>query len=255
MAFRAFTSDGLVVSKPAGVQDGDIVLVAFIGDAGGGTMTVNAPDASWTTQVDARDAGPGVRLKVFWKVAAGEPATWTFTIAGGAAYYFHACAAYSGRSGTPINAQSAASRIAQSGGVTTFAAPSITPSVDGCDVIGIFGSDDTADHRALTSADGSTTVRGTEFDAGTSVMIAIEDFNQSPKAAFAPSISYASAPAQGSWVYALALAPGAAAMHTGPFTAKTEMDVEILTEVAFFAPVGSRFPGRVFPELRPFSLR
>lgn len=218
MAFRSAStasavsgSTSIAITKPTGLADGDIVIVAIImrAAAAGDTATAPADASAWSVVGDTRDTGKGVRMKVFKKVAASEGASWSFSLSGATPYASAVCTCYSGRdTSSPVNVQNAAPVwTSQTGGVVTYTASSITPTVDGCDVIGVFGVDDTGDHRPLTSSDGSTTPRGTGYESATFVMTMLEDFNQAAKAAFAPGVTYASAPAQGSWTFAFALAP------------------------------------------------
>lgn len=221
MAFRSATtasavsgSTSISITKPTGCADDDIVIVAIImrSASAGDTTTAPTDPSVWSVVGDTRDTGKAVRCKVFKKVASSEGASWSFALSGATPYAAAVCACYSGRdTATPVNVQNAAPVwTSQAGGVTTYTAASITPTVNGCDVIGVFGVDDTGDHRPLTSSDGSTTPRGTGYESATFVMTMLEDFNQATAAAFAPGATYASAPAQGSWKFAFALAPASA---------------------------------------------
>jgi hypothetical protein len=138
-------SASLVMSAPAGVQDGDLLL--FFGGAETAARYWNRP-TGWNfvtgTGIDANghlDESADSSAQVQWKVASGEPSSWTFTPAAGTPTGAAAVCAYSGvDTATPIN-------VAAAGAVTTagtaFATPSITPTVSGCLLVGFWTTDET----------------------------------------------------------------------------------------------------------------
>lgn len=115
----------LVVGAPAGTVDGD-ALVAFVTVSANATITTEP--AGWT-KLDEQATGTAsgdCRLAVYQKVAAAEPASWTWgwsTAADCAA----ATLAYTGVGATVIDAS--ASRLMASS-TTSHTAPSVTPSAD-----------------------------------------------------------------------------------------------------------------------------
>lgn len=69
----------VVVSKPAGTVDGD-VLVAFIARVGN-TNISTAPSGWQLVTSSLLGAGSGLRLTAYYKVASGEPSSYTWTLA------------------------------------------------------------------------------------------------------------------------------------------------------------------------------
>jgi hypothetical protein len=65
----------ITVSRPPGAANGHL-LIAFA--AAVGNPTISTP-AGWTL-IGTQDASTNVRLAAFWKVASGEPASWTWTL-------------------------------------------------------------------------------------------------------------------------------------------------------------------------------
>lgn len=65
----------LVITKPTGTADGD--LLVFVGVCGAG-QTISKPDASWTTHANSL----GGQAPLFYKIASSEPANYTFVVSG-----------------------------------------------------------------------------------------------------------------------------------------------------------------------------
>ncbi|MGK2898599.1 MAG: hypothetical protein ACSLE9_07910 [Burkholderiaceae bacterium] len=77
-------STTVVITKPSGVADGD-VLVACVSIRAANTSAWSAPDGTWTSLGEISD-GDEVTSEVFWKPitnAAGEAASYTFTYGAG----------------------------------------------------------------------------------------------------------------------------------------------------------------------------
>ena len=130
IAFRSVASTtyaqrtNTTVNKPAGTSDNDILIAGLFVGATGTAPTPTAP-AGWTqigTASSVTDI-PGFNgtFRVFWKRAAGEGASYTFTHASGSSQAF--IAAYSGcvTSGSPVDTFSV-----NSGTGSTAAATGIT---------------------------------------------------------------------------------------------------------------------------------
>lgn len=64
-----------VVTKPAGVVDGDLILV-FV--SVGNTAAITAP-AGWVEQPLTVHTGTSIQCRLYKKTASGEPASWTWT--------------------------------------------------------------------------------------------------------------------------------------------------------------------------------
>lgn len=67
---------GVVIPKPSGTVDGDLIYVIVAAHASGETCT---PPAGWTAGV-TNNGGTNQSIFTFWKVASGEPSSWTFTL-------------------------------------------------------------------------------------------------------------------------------------------------------------------------------
>src|SRR5579883_1320235 len=130
IAFRAATSltnsttgTSHSITAPAGLQDGDLLIVTIavrglsgspVGTLSGWTL-LNGPQLfqgtnnfSWT----------------YYKIASGEPASWTFSWAGGNGVMIYVCAAYSSVDNTtPIDASGFSH-----GNSSPLTAPSISPT-------------------------------------------------------------------------------------------------------------------------------
>lgn len=65
----------VTVSKPAGTADGDFLL-AFVAETGTGTIT---PPAGWAL-IGSVANGSNVTMAAYWKAAASEGASWTWTL-------------------------------------------------------------------------------------------------------------------------------------------------------------------------------
>lgn len=108
--FRALTSGGdssgtsLTVNRPTGTADNDILIVVIYAET---TSTISA--TGWTADTsaggtNANGAATDFVLRVFWKRASSEPASWSFTWGGANIWRGYCCAAYSGgiTTGTPV---------------------------------------------------------------------------------------------------------------------------------------------------------
>ena len=65
------------IAQPAGISDGDLLLVAIALSKAG--VTITPPDESWT-RVYRTDQAQGVSIAVYWKTAMNEPARWVFAL-------------------------------------------------------------------------------------------------------------------------------------------------------------------------------
>lgn len=198
-----------VVTKTAGVTDGDLVLLFC------GTDTTHATNAvaGWT-QVLQASVGTDSTLTILRKFASGEPASWTLTS------FFTATqtgvfgvAAYTGVDTTsPINASAS--------GTTTTAAlksgPSITPTVDNCMILQFGGGDPPS--GAFNATPDTSPVATEEVDAttgGATGWVYLQDVLQGVAAALALDHT-ASTATLATVVAEIALAPAVAAAARGP---------------------------------------
>lgn len=72
---QAAASADIVASRPAGTVDGDL-LIAQINTAN--TQTITAVPSGWLL-IGTATAAAQTRTHYYWKIAASEPATWTWT--------------------------------------------------------------------------------------------------------------------------------------------------------------------------------
>lgn len=156
----------VVINKPAGVVETDVMLACIVSTAGS-NIPVITPPSGWTAgAADHRHAtGTDVCTASFSKKAgASEPSTYTFTnsiafaTSGVISAYINA--------GLPANVTGVGT-----GDSTTLITPSITTTVNDCTVVLMYGHQQSAN----ITADASTTERS-ETASGPRVMVA--DFAQ-----------------------------------------------------------------------------
>jgi len=169
-AFRAVasgggnTGSGFSVTKPAGTTDGDVLVVAIQDDGGVNWSDVPAP-TGWTRIIaDAGSSFDG-RMHVFWKVAASEGASWTFTpTATGGSNYRYAALAYSG--GTTVEASASGVGGSSTTSHTVNPPSAITPNTT---FVALLGSNQSA--TTFTPPAGMTE----RHDAGAAPEIMVAD--------------------------------------------------------------------------------
>lgn len=142
IAFRAQaeghgTANNQTVNKPTGTVDGDLII-AVVETFAGGTHDLSSAPAGFTqigTTVTWRTASPDSKARVYWKIASGEPATYTFNGNAGTSPNWQVyVSSYSG----PVDAATPINQFDQTA-VTTATNPisgtSITPSVNNCLIV------------------------------------------------------------------------------------------------------------------------
>lgn len=144
----------LIITKPAGVIDGD-VMVAAIGIDGGSGVAITSVPTGWSL-VRRTDNGTDVGLAVYYKVASSEGAdyTWVFDIrakhAGGIVAYYN-------NDASPFDQEDGQTTASS----TDHAAPTITPTVSDTMLVASY-----VINGAYTwTADGSMTERFDETSA------------------------------------------------------------------------------------------
>ena len=144
-AFRAATSQGnasggaLTVTKPTGTVDDDlIVVVAYLESD---TNTWASVGAGFTEDTGANIDNTGAfDMRVWWKKASGEPASWTWTPTTNN-WRTVVCCSFSGTLGT-AGGRVDVRATGQADGATTFSCPTVTTTVDNdllCAYVGNFG--------------------------------------------------------------------------------------------------------------------
>lgn len=151
-----------VVTAPTGLTNGDFVFVAFVTNT---NATPTAP-SGWTLMTgDWADASTDASVIVMYKWASGEGASWTFTNVFAANEDGIAVAgAIAG--GRALNTSSFSDAL---GNVTTRSGPSITPSVNGCMIVQVIGTDPASSGYAGTP---DTSPLATERFDGTNAAVA-----------------------------------------------------------------------------------
>jgi hypothetical protein len=198
------TSASPVVTTPSGVTDGDLVLIEFAGDT---TFTLTTP-SGWSLLASV-DNGTDNTTAIIYKFASGEPASWTFTNLFTSAQTGEAgVVTYSGvDTTTPINTSASGTTTS----TNPHSAPSITPTVDNCMILGFSGCDNPS--SSFTATPGTSPVTATErFDANTGAntgWVYCEEFLQGTAAAIA--LQYTTLTAVTTCAISAALAPAAAA--------------------------------------------
>lgn len=125
-AFIQTNGAALTVTKPTGTVDGDFLLAIHMSDTDATLANVTAP-AGWTTNGAGSRITNACNMKVSWKFASGEGASWSFPGASGG-YRFVMVLRISGvHPTTPFSANPVYSTA--TGTSTTHTAPTITPSV------------------------------------------------------------------------------------------------------------------------------
>jgi hypothetical protein len=107
-----------VVTKPTGTVDGDLLIAIGI-LSGAGTIT--KPDASWNTHANSQGAG----APLFWKIASGEPANYTFAVSSTFTSQILIVRVSGADLTTPIDV---ASGLVVASGTAAIVIPSVTPS-------------------------------------------------------------------------------------------------------------------------------
>lgn len=153
MAFRASTNattgagtaTSLACNKPVGTVNGD-VLTAGVCYGSLGTIT---PPAGWTEVFDSGSfGGSGRQLKVYTKLASGEPASWTWSFSAAVGIVIEV-----GAFDTRTSASPNASGGQVNGISANCTAPSISPAATNCDLVGYFAADS---GRTFTAPGGMT---------------------------------------------------------------------------------------------------
>lgn len=143
MAFRSSTSsNGAVgfneptctVTKPAGVVDGDFLVIFFAIESAGSSVTTLS---GWTAHPSnpLTVSADGQRGFLFYKIASSEPASWDWTWSnGGSSGANYHCLAFSGRNtSSPLSDSNTGSSNTPSASPLTITANAVT-ALDGDDL-------------------------------------------------------------------------------------------------------------------------
>ncbi len=127
IAFRAgstvnnTSSSSAVLNKPAGTADGDVLIVAIAYNTG---MTISPP-AGWT-HLYGQSSAQAQKMDTYYKVAASEGASWTWTFTGGPGGNSGVVVGYSGCNATPVD--TSAQGTDATNPTTSLIAPTVTPT-------------------------------------------------------------------------------------------------------------------------------
>ncbi len=136
----------LVINKPAGAVDGD-VMVAVIGQADiSGSDTLTAP-AGWTALAILTNTNG--KSAVFYKVAASEGASYSLTVSGGGPYA--AAGLMASYSGADTAAPIAAIGSQHNASSVSATAPSVAPSASGDMLVCLYATDGAAYTSTVSS--------------------------------------------------------------------------------------------------------
>jgi hypothetical protein len=131
------TTASPVVTKPAGIQDGDLIIIAFVTDT---PHVINSVLAGWTQIGTAQGQSTDSTTTVIYKIASSEGETWTFTdLFVDAEVPTAGIVVYDGvSSSTPLDVA-----VVQGANtaMTTHAAGPITPTSNNTMIVSIFGTD------------------------------------------------------------------------------------------------------------------
>lgn len=199
----AFTSSSWATSLPSASAQNDCLLLAVVYDvSGGGTITT---PSGWTLESGNDDGANGrTRTYLFSKVQGASESAPTLAFSGtGDGLYL--MLAYSGADTTdPVDGTV---QVGQSGGAATVTGPAITPSVDNCMVVGIFGTRDSANLSATGTPGTGYTERGEQQDSGRNVFLYAEEKLQSTAGQDTPSFTQDTSSSTGYECYSVSVKP------------------------------------------------
>ena len=200
------TGTSIVVTKPSGVADGDLLIVGMYND----DCTISSVPSGWALVEEVENAMPTTDfwMRVYWKRASSEGASWTWT-ASTSGWHGWVVQAYTGglASGDPLDGTATEYTHADYARNIVLL-PSITTTIDGSMLVAVCGN---YDGRAWVS--GTAPVTNERVDANG---VSLYDGNLATAGASGIiSVSIASAEANQIAGIMLALKPAAAGGVTG----------------------------------------
>lgn len=195
-------------TMPAGVTDGDLVLILIITNSphtlnSGGEWTTSA---GWAQIGSTASSATDHSTSLIYKVASSFGATVTLTnLFDTTTEYGRAVAAayYSQASVSPINT----SAQADAGSTDTVSGPSVTPTVDNCLIIQFVGADPSSSMTGTPDGSPVATERYDGGDAGNNAYGYIQEYQQTTAAALALDVVFSTSDRFTS--HQVALAPAA----------------------------------------------
>jgi hypothetical protein len=193
----------LTVTKPSGVVNGDYMIVAIL--VSSDARTVSTIPSGWAWDALGSHAPTAQKMLVYGKTASGEGASWNWVFDSAVTDALAVCIAYSSVAATPFNIDSGANIQASS---TTQPTDTITPTVDGCTVVGIYGTDTSESKYPATPDSSPAATERIEASNGAFQHLYLQDFTQTTAAAVVLEATFSNTAAQ--WLtYAQAIAPAA----------------------------------------------
>jgi hypothetical protein len=122
------TTNPLVIDKPSGVVDGDLMIMFIYSNLNAGVISINTL-SGWTLirSDTAGGAGAPPTIKAYYKVASSEGSTYSWTTTGGTPTWGGILVRVSGQNATPILASNGAGTNSASTTSLTFA-DTVTPT-------------------------------------------------------------------------------------------------------------------------------
>jgi hypothetical protein len=198
-------STSVVVVKPAGTSQGDL-LIAAVSTDGSTSASIVAP-AGWTLLNRGSDSGNNMTLGVWWKTAgASEPANYTFTWTGNEQAYGWIMRFTGHDSSNPINAWQFQQGASTS---STPTCPTVTTTVANATIVRIGGfdlHDVTIDNPGLTA---HTTITMDESSATTNACSGGAGYTQQPAIGATGTVNFALTTARRFRTVTIAIAPSA----------------------------------------------
>lgn len=203
-----FNSATWAVTKPAFVADGDLMVCAHILD---GSATLNTTPAGWNIIGAEQAAATDSQLRVWWKIASSEGASWSWVYAASETGTAATLAFTGHHATTPIGSTINVDYLhGQEGFDDLVPAGPITPPVDNCMIVAIYGSDPTAG-QAMTDDASPDGVERVDDINGTNAWIGAQTFLQGTAAAVTLEATMVNSDAYAWSIFAIRPAAGAAA--------------------------------------------
>lgn len=177
---NSFTSAAPTCNAPAGVADGDLLLMCV---ATTSVHTIANTPTGWTS-LGTQDGGTDTSGSLFWRVASSEPGSYTFNDPGNLLSASDtgkiAIIAYSGvDNASPINQSDKIGRT----GVSSVFSPTITPSVNDCMIVYIAATDPPGGGQSFTADISPAATERLEEYNGVAAGIYIQEYLQGTAAA------------------------------------------------------------------------
>lgn len=111
IASATFAGSPVVINVPAGVVNGDL-LIMTVSDYSSGAVAQTTTPSGWTFIRYAAASNNSLSQTTFWRIASSEPASYSVATGGSPLSTFGAIAAYTGvQSGTPIRTSGAVTAV------------------------------------------------------------------------------------------------------------------------------------------------